>query len=295
MRRLVPILAALMALVFVFTPLVLHFGQKAHNDLEIDWIGAVPEGSLPGVAFGTGTSTIMDHELRGATGWRPNDLILWGPTLMADNNASRQMGILQALRETVRVFKDHLTKISSDEYDQNLVQADNLLRNDAEKWAFPSAEDRYGKAVEHLEAYVEGLQVEPVTSRQINARNVELMRLIQVWSDLLGSAHADLLRDEVPWFQVDDVFYRTTGYCHVMGQMVPAIRIEYSRELEARPILGTLFDEAQAPLERCAAMKPLVVLNGGDTSFMANQRRNLDAYVTEARQKFYSVREELDK
>ena len=295
MRRLVPVLAVLMALVFLVSPIVLHLGQKAHNELEIDWIGAVPEGSLPGVAFGTGTATIMDTELRGTTGWRPNDLILWGPMLMADNNSNRQMGILQALRETVRVFKDHLTKISSDEYDENLVQADNLLRNDPEKWAFPSAEDRYGKAVERLEAYVEGLQEEPATSRQINARNVELMRLIQVWSDLLGSAHSDLLRDEVPWFEVDDVYYRTTGYCHVMAQMMPAIKIEYSRELDSRPILGTLFNEAAEPLARCGAMKPLVVLNGGDTSFLANHRRNLDAYVTEARQKFYSIREELDK
>ncbi len=295
MRRLVPILAVIMALVFLVSPLALHFGQKAHNELEIDWVTAVPDGSLPGVAFGTGASAVMDNELRGTTGWRPNDIILWGPTLMADNNSSRQSGILQALRETVRVFKDHLTKISSDEYDENLVQADNLLRNDPEKWAFPSAEDRYGKAVEHLDAYVAGLQTEPATSRQINARNVELMRLIQVWGDLLGSAHADLLRDDMPWFKVDDVFYHTTGNCHVMAQMIPAIRIEYSREVEARPVLGTLFDEAEEPLARCATMKPIIVLNGGDTSFLANQRRNLDAYVTEARQKFYSLREELDK
>jgi len=295
MQRIVPVLVVLIALALLVTPVVLHFGQKAHNEVEIDWVAAVPDGSLQGVAFGTGTAEIMDAELRGTTGWRPNDIILWGPWLMADNNASRQLGIIQALRETVRVFKDHLTKISSDEYDGNLVKADNLLRNDAEKWAFPSAEDRYGKAVEHLQAYVEGLQVDPPTSRPINARNVELMRLIQVWSDILGSAHADLMRDEIPWFRVDDVFYHTTGNCHVMALMIPAIRIEYSREIDARPILGTLFEEAELPLEKCATMKPLVVLNGGDTSFLANQRRNLDAYVTEARQKFYSIREELDK
>ena len=295
MQRLVPVLAVLVALVFFATPIVLHFGQKAHNEVEVDWVTAVPDGSLPGVAFATGAAAVMENELEGTTGWRPNDIILWGPTLMADNNASRQMGILQALRETVRVFKDHLTKISSDEFDKNLIQADNLLRNDPEKWAFPSAEDRYGKAVEHLQAYVEGLQTDPPTSRQINARNVELMRLIQVWGDLLGSSHADLLRDEVPWFQVDDVFYHTTGNCQVMATMIPAIKIEYARELEARPVLGTLFDEAHTPLVRCAHMKPLVVFNGGDTSFLANQRRNLDAYVTEARQKFYSIREELDK
>ena len=148
MSRLVPVLAVLMALIFLLTPLALHYGQKTHNELEIQWSEVAPEGSRPGVAFGSGAMILMDTELSGTTGWRPNDIILWGPALMADNNSNRQLGILQALRETVRVFKDHLTKISSDEYDQNLVQADNLLRNDPEKWAFPSAEDRYGKAVE---------------------------------------------------------------------------------------------------------------------------------------------------
>ena len=60
-------------------------------------------------------------------------------------------------------------------------------------------------------------------------------------------------------------------------------------------MLAELFEQARAPLGRCGQMKPLIVLNGGDTSILANQRRNLDGYVTEARQKFYSVREELDK
>jgi hypothetical protein len=283
-------LAALMVL-----PVVLHFGQKSHNDVVIEWDSVAPSGSVAGVAFGSGAAAIMSAELDGTTGWRPNDLVIWGPTLMADNNASRQLGILQALRETVRVFKDHLTKISSDEYDPNLVEADNLLRNDATRWILPSAEDRYGKAVEHLRDYVAGLQVDPPTSKPIRVRNVELMRLIQVWGDLLGSAHADLLRDDVSWFRVDDVFYHTTGVCHAIALMIPAIEIEYSRELDTRPVLAELFGQAREPLVRCGQMKPLIVLNGGDTSILANQRRNLDAYVTEARQKFYSVREELDK
>ncbi len=294
MQRLISIVVLLL-LLLVVTPVVLHFGQKQHNDLEISWTEIAPAGSVPGVAFGSAAALLMQTELDGTTGWRPNDLIVWGPTVMADNNANRQLGILQGLRETVRVFKDHLTKISSDEFDQNLVEADNLLRNDPEKWMFPAAEDRYGKAVERLQAYVSGLKTEPPTSKPINARNVELMRLIQIWNDLLGAAHADLLRDDLAWLRIDDVFYHTSGLCHVMAHMIPAIEIEYAREIQAREILGTLFDDARAPLERCALIKPIIVLNGGDTSFLANQRRNLDAYVTEARQKFYSIREELDK
>jgi len=37
------------------------------------------------------------------------------------------------------------------------------------------------------------------------------------------------------------------------------------------------------------------VLDGGDAGLTANHRRNLDVYVAEARQKIYSIREELEK
>jgi hypothetical protein len=42
-------------------------------------------------------------------------------------------------------------------------------------------------------------------------------------------------------------------------------------------------------------MKPLIVLNGSPDGLLANHRRNLDAYISEARQKMYSIREELQQ
>jgi hypothetical protein len=237
----------------------------------------------------------MEHELDGPTGWRPNDLPPLGPALGADNNSNRQLGILQALRESVRVFKDHLTKISSDLFDPNLVSADNNLRNDPRKWMFPSAESRYREAIRNLRDYVEGLKTSPPKSRPINGRNIELIRLVQAWGDLLGDGHAELYKTDPSWFQIDDIYYKVQGYCHAIAHMTPAVEIEYRRELASRPQLAQLFAEVQAPLERCAMMKPLVVFNGRDTSMLANHRRNLDIYVTEARQKLYSIREELEK
>lgn len=295
MSRLVSIAVAALLGALLVVPVILHFGQKRHNRLVVELPAAASADQPRGAAFGTAAAAIMAGELNGFTGWRPNDLLPWGPTIGPDNNASRQIGILLTLRETIRVAKDHLTKVSSDQYDSNLLQADNLLRNDPEKWAFPSAESRYRDAVKRLEAYVAGLAATPPTSRPINVRNVELMRLIQAWTDLLGGSHGDLFGNRVAWFQIDDVYYQASGVCHVMAHMIPAIEIEYSRELESRPVLKQLFAESQAPLARCAVMKPFVVLNGGDTSLLANHRRNLDAYVTEARQKLYSVREELEK
>lgn len=294
MTKLAPIAAAAALLLLVLLPLVLHFGQKAHNQIEI----APPADtapSAPGAHFGNAAARIMEHELDGTTGWRPNDLIVWGPRLAADNNANRQLGVLQALRETLRIFKDELTKVSSDTYDRNLVEADNLLRNDPHKWAFPSAESRYRDAVQRLDAYVAGLRGEVPASRPIITRNTELIPLLEAWNTVLGAAHADLYRNDTDWLQVDDDFYRVTGYCHVIANMVPAVEHEYGSELESRPGLRALFREIHPPLARCAVIKPVYVFNGSDSGMLANQRRNLDSYVNEARQKIYSIRDELEK
>jgi len=279
----------------------LHFGQKRHDRLGFDIDQAFPPGKpfVPGEIYATTMAEIMDHELNGTFGWRPNDLFFWGPTLMADNNSYRQIGILIALRETCRVFKDHLTKISSNEYDPNLILADSDFRNDPYRWILPSAESKYRSGVKHLRAYVAGLHTNPPTSRELNQRNVELTRLMQAWSDLLGDAHANLYRSQtdsgepVRFWMVDKYFYESQGYAHVIYHMMKAVKREYYIPLRTKPVLATLFDEAIDPLGKAAVMKPLIVLNGSPDGIFANHRRNLDAYISEARQKIYSIREEL--
>jgi Uncharacterized protein conserved in bacteria (DUF2333) len=297
----VAIAAAMLA--FVGINLGLHFGQKRHDRLDFDIDKAFPVGKpfMPGEIYATTMAEIMDHELNGTFGWRPNDFFLWGPTLMADNNANRQIGILIALRETCRVFKDHLTKISSNEYDQNLVLADSDFRNDPYRWMLPSAEGKFRDGVRHLRAYVAGLHATPPTSRELNQRNIELVRLMQAWSDLLGDAHANLYRTTtdagtpVRFWMVDNYFYQAQGYAHVMYYMMQAVKREYYIPLRTKPVLATLVDEAIDPLGKAAMLKPLIVLNGSPDGIFANHRRNLDAYISEARQKIYSIREELSQ
>src|SRR5882724_2863380 len=98
--------------------LFMHLGMERHALLDFD--PEMPD-AVAGERIAAAVIAIMDHELDSVTGWRPNDFILWGPMLFADNNANRQLGILLAIRETTRVFKDHLTKVSSDQYDPNLL------------------------------------------------------------------------------------------------------------------------------------------------------------------------------
>jgi hypothetical protein len=276
-------------LVFV---LLLHLAQVRHNRIEFD--PEIPEARA-GERFAAALIAVMDQELEAITGWRPNDFFLWGPAIFADNNANRQLGIISAVRETVRVFKDHLTKVSSDSYDPNLVQADTLFRNDAERLWIPSAESRFRDGVKAMRAYVAGLRADPPTSKPLNRRNVEAIRLFQTWTDMLGNAHATLYRDGVPFSRTDDLFYHAQGAAHVMYHVMRALQVEYRDELATRPILNTLFDEVIGALAHAAVLKPIVILDGGPQSIFANHRRNLDAYIGEARQKMYSIREELEK
>jgi len=295
-------LGAIAALIITIN-LALHFGQKHHNRLDYDIEKVFPPDKpfVPGEIYATTLAEIMDHELHTGFGWRPNNFFLWGPHLMADNNANRQLGIIMAVRETMRVFKDHLTKISSNEYDPNLVIADTDFRNDAEKWILPSAEGKYADGVKHLRMYVAGLHANPPTSRELNQRNIELIRLFQSWGDMLGDAHAMLYMTRkpdgspiYPWDD-DDYFYQAQGRAHVMYYMLMAVKREYYQTQKTKPVLAQLFDETITPLGKAATMKPLIVLDGSPDGIFANHRRNLDAHISEARQKMYSIREELER
>jgi hypothetical protein len=292
------IVMLIVALVLVVGgPLLLHFGQKRHDHLDFDIDARFPADRplVGGEVFASTLAAVVDHELNGVTGWRPNDFVLWGPMLWADNNSNRQLGIILAVRESVRVFKDHLTKVSSNEYDKNLVNADTVFRNSAEKLWLPSAESKFREGVRNLQAYVTGLATTPPQSRPINQRNVELIRLFQAWGDMLGDAHGALYREPASTFQSDDDFYHAQGVAHVIHHLSHAVAREYAAEFAGRPTVKTLLDEVAVALGQAAVLKPLIVFNGSADGIFANHRRNLDAHITEARQKIYSIREELEK
>ena len=141
--------------------LLMHIGMQRHAVLDFD--PEIPDAQ-PGERMAAAIAAVMGHELDSVTGWRPNDFFLWGPRLFADNNANRQLGIILAVRETTRVLKDHLTKVSSDQYDPRLVAADTMFRNDAEKFWLPSAESKLREGARELQAYVDGLKSTPPRS-----------------------------------------------------------------------------------------------------------------------------------
>jgi hypothetical protein len=80
-----------------------------------------------------------------------------------------------------------------------------------------------------------------------------------------------------------------------MYYMMQALEREYAGQIKDDPVLKTLWDDSLDALGKAAVMKPLIVMNGSPDGLFANHRRNLDAYISEARQKMYSIREELQR
>ena len=296
-------LIVLVAVLAAAVPLVLHVTQKGHDVLPFVVDAAYPPGTpfVRGEVFASTLAALVEHELRGLTGWRPNDFVAWGPGAFADNNANRQLGILTAVRESTRVLKDHLTKVSSTEYDANLVAADTAFRNDMTRLWLPSAESKLREGVQALRRYVDGLHATPPTSKPIVGRNMELIRLLQSWGDLLGDSHASLFKEieadgtPVGLTRTDDYYYHAQGVAHALHHLSAAVAREYADDFANRPAILQLLREVDAGLAAAARAKPLVVLDGGPAGLFANHRRNLDAAVVDARQKIYSIREELER
>ena len=294
-------LPVVLLLVVVAASLALHFLQKSHNRMQYSLDEVFPPGqeTVPGEIVARTLWQIMDHELNAPFGWRPNDFFLWGPRLWADNNASRQMGIIQGIRETTRVFRDNLTKLPSEEFDANLRLAETMFRNDPEQLKLPAAERQFARGVKVLKDYVAGLNAVPPASRPLNLRNVELIKLFEAWAGLLGDAHANLYRTRNPdgsrvtFWQSDNLFYEAQGNALVMYWMIKAVGREYEKNLTAS--LVKLFHEVEGPLAVAAMLKPIIVLEGSPAGITANHRRNLDAFVSEARNKMLSIIEELKK
>jgi hypothetical protein len=153
--------------------------------------------------------------------------------------------------------------------------------------------------VEALELYIEGLQAEPPSSRPLNKRNVELIKLFEAWTGLLGDAHANLYRTKKPdgssvraW-NTDDYFYEAQGNAAVMYYVMMALEREYANGLTSS--VKGLGYEVQEALEISATLKPVIILNGSAAGITANSRRNLDTFISEARDKMFSIIEELKK
>lgn len=260
----------------------------------------------PGYVF---TSTLIQVGDEMLHPWLPNDAIY--PTIFLDNPQNFQIGELEMMRSAVRVLRDNLSRLrTTDAIDENCNEAFVTFSNDPKRWILPSAENRFGKAIDELKKYRNNLENGSAT---FYPRVDNLIELLKECNSRLGGINARLahaprdpkwvlteetagdpfqqgekmLQSRTPWRQIDDNFYYSRGVVFVLRQMMLAIRYEFREVLELKKSME-LVDRIIELLNLCQ-FEPIYVANGGRASLWANHSLALLATTEDIRQKIGSL------
>jgi len=241
--------------------------------------------------------------------WMPNDLF-W-PTLFLDNMPNFQIGELEVVRYNIRVLRDNLSRMrTTDNLDPWAEGAFTAVSNDPLKWWFPSAESKWQKAYQDLEAYYTGVKN---GKSFFYPRADNLVELLNQYASLMGGVNTrlvnapqrkesvlpvtddsekelvggELVQIDIPWRQIDDNFYYAQGVAYALHESFKAIRIDFYSLLKRKNSLK-LTDKIIEQLERCY-FEPWIVFNGSPDSIFANHSLNVSGVFNDARQKINSL------
>lgn len=288
---------------------------KAHPDIQG---GSPTEGEIKGQwkkgLLTANTLVIIGDDM--FSNWLPNDKI-W-PTIFLDNPQNYQLGQLEMLRYTARVMRDKLTRLrTTDRIDPDCEAAFTLLSNDAFKWMFPSAENRFKKGTDALRTYRDRLAA---GQAEFYPRADNLSELLDQYVSLLGGVNTrlanapqqarfklseegagekDLKQSEqlvdtkVPWLKIDDNFYYAQGVAYVLRQVMVAIKYDFSEILSVKNATAQI-DSIIEVLNQ-AQFEPWIVLNGDMGGILANHSMELHSLLENARQKIRNLNDMISQ
>ena len=302
MKRRGGLIGLVLLILVVISLVIMALNSRKPEPLQLSEL----DKGVRGAAFVKVNELLME-QMR--DNWLPNDLF-W-PTVFLDNMPSFQIGELEVVRYNIRVLRDNLSRMrTTDKLDRWAEGAFTALSNDPYKWWFPSAESKWQKAQNDLQAYYQGLKkgtsffyprsdnlvellnqyaslMGGVNTRLINATQRKGTVLPVMEEDGKGSAGGDLVQLDIPWSQIDDNFYYAQGVAYALHASFKGIRIDFYEVLERKNSLG-LTDKIIELLERCH-FEPWVVFNGDPDSIFANHSMNVSGPFNDARQKIYSL------
>jgi hypothetical protein len=291
--------AGLIALFYVFGS-IYYYRFPEHFELP------VPERHKPGIFL---TDTLIRIAEGMTAHWLPND-VLW-PTVLLDNPQNFQLGELEAIRYAVKSLRDDLSRMrTTDQIDADIDRAAANFFFEPMRWAFPSAESRYRRAIADLQRYRARLENDEATfsPRADNLHKFlgDIASLLGGVSNRLANAPRDIqtriteetagdvvlererdIQHLTPWREIDDNFYYARGVLFVLRQLMLAVKYDFSEIITQRNT-GNLVTSIIRTLDR-AQFEPLIIANGDRGSLWANHSLQLQALLEDARQKIRSL------
>jgi len=244
--------------------------------------GALHEERATGVAFVEATVSVLDYELNERFwGWRRNDILRF-----TDNVENMQLGVLEVARRTTVILADRISRYGvTDAIDQNLENAMNWLMIKPDRYWLPAAEEKYNDSLKELREYAQRLER---GEARFYIRADNLIPLLVSLSDLVGSCDENLVRSKeedgspVSWFKVDDYFYYAKGVAKALGEILHAVREDFSEVLEARHGVDLLHHAVHA-CHVASELDPWLVTDASLDGILANHRANMAAPISHVR------------
>lgn len=319
-------LAVLLALVVVILATMWWWDtEPAQFDPVKDTAARAAERKQP-VALGATTTQALIESVRTLLdkrgGYLSNDKL--PPGVFMDNMPNWEFGSLQASRDLARALRNEFSRSQTQSTeDKDLAEADPLLSGPNDRWLFPSTESQLGKAIDHLDGYLQRLGDADDGNAHFYARADNLADFFQVASTRLGSLSQRLSASvgqirldnvpsadestnmdvvnapgggkmvKTPWLKIDDNFYEARGYTWTLLEQLKAIQKDFAPILRSKNADVGL---AQVIRELEEAQKPLgspVVLNGAPFGFFANHSLVMANYVSRANAALIDLRELL--
>lgn len=234
-----------------------------------------PANQPRGFAFLDAVIEPLQTELDRFWGWRPNDIIEF-----TDNVNNYQLGVLEATRRTSIVLAERISRTgSSDPYVRELEQAMSMFAIDPNSYMFPAPESKYQEGLDNFGKYKEMLGNK---TARFYSRMDNLVPLILTYESILGSCTENLLKQDISFFKVDDIFFYSQGAATMILSVMEGVGVDFRETIEAANGVE-VYDEIVRSLRQIAEMKPLVVLKGGPNSIFANHRANMAGPLSRAR------------
>ena len=252
---------------------------------------------------------LIDTLLGKRGGYLSNDI--GPPGVLMDNVPNWEWGVLVQVRDMAVAFRNDFSRSQSQSTENaDLIEVDNRIRIDSEKWMFPAAESEYREAGRALGRYLDGLAVKNESETQFFTRADNLhswlavvekrlgdlsQRLsasvgqVRVNTDLAGDADAEQSTDtpavmvvKTPMFEIDDVFYEARGGTWALIHLLRAVEYDFAAVLEKKNALVSL-RQIIRELESCqdAVWSP-IILNGTGFGFVANHSLVMASYISRA-------------
>lgn len=310
-KRVTSVLLTVLVAAMVVTMLLFDHEPKSFSVVDSATARAIDskQARVPGFVTSATVLALIDTLLHKRGGYLSNDIA--PPGVLMDNVPNWEWGVLVQVRDMAVALRNDFSRSQSQSVENPyLIEVDNRIRIDSEKWMFPAAENEYQGAANALSNYLAGLSEAGESETQFFTRADNLhgwlaivekrlgdlsQRLsasvgqARVNTDLAGDPQAEQSTEspavvvvKTPLLEIDDIFYEARGATWALIHLLRAIEYDFAPVLEKKNALVSLRQIVRELEGSQETVWSPMILNGKGFGLLTNHSLIMASYISRA-------------